>query len=81
MNTLTQLDDYNYLLMAISENDIPHIHQVINIALRNSASMKEVVNKLEDALEGTYRPRGYGADNFNIATLVFRLGGFSCFLC
>ncbi|KAG2742207.1 hypothetical protein P692DRAFT_201659687, partial [Suillus brevipes Sb2] len=61
--------------MAISENDIPRIHQVINIALRNGASIKEVVNKLEDALEGVYRPRGYGADDFDIATLVFRLGG------
>ncbi|KAG1837377.1 hypothetical protein DFJ58DRAFT_734422 [Suillus subalutaceus] len=75
MNALTQLDDYNRLLMAISENDIPRIHQVINIALRNGASIREVVNKLEDALEGTYRPRGYGADDFDIATLVFRLGG------
>ncbi|KAG1841285.1 hypothetical protein F4604DRAFT_1664193 [Suillus subluteus] len=41
MYALTQLDDYNRLLMAISENDIPRIHQVIN--------------KLEDALEGAYR--------------------------
>ncbi|KAG1761169.1 hypothetical protein EDD22DRAFT_954319 [Suillus occidentalis] len=75
MNALTQLDDYNRLLMAISENDIPRIHQVINIALRNGPSIREVVNKLEDALEGVYRPRGYGAGDFDIATLVFRLGG------
>ncbi|KAG1829252.1 hypothetical protein EV424DRAFT_1470766 [Suillus variegatus] len=61
--------------MAISENDIPRIHQVINIALRNGASIREIVNKLEDALEGVYRPRGYGADDLDIATLVFRLGG------
>lgn len=75
MYALTQLDDYNRLMMAISENDIPRIHQVINIALRNGASIREIVNKLEDALEGVYRPRGYGADDLDIATLVFRLGG------
>jgi hypothetical protein len=35
----------------------------------------EVVNKLEDALEGVYRPRGYGADDLDMATLIYRLGG------
>ncbi|KAG2336335.1 hypothetical protein BDR05DRAFT_896867, partial [Suillus weaverae] len=75
MYALTQLDDYNRLVMAISENDIPCIHQVINIALRNGTSIREVVNKLEDTLEGVYRPRGYGASDLDIATLVFRLGG------
>ncbi|KAG2131407.1 uncharacterized protein EDB93DRAFT_1243134 [Suillus bovinus] len=75
MRSLTQLDDYNQLLMAISEKDIPYIHQIIDIALRHGSSVQEVVNKLEDALEGAYTPRGYGADDLNIATLVFRLGG------
>lgn len=75
MYALTQLDDFNRLLMAISHNDIPRIHQIVNVALRNGASVREVVNKLEDALEGVYRPRGYGADDLDMATLIFRLGG------
>ncbi|KAG1738230.1 hypothetical protein EDB19DRAFT_1983776 [Suillus lakei] len=75
MSTLTQLDDYSRLLMAISEQDIPWLQQIINIALRNGAGVWEIVNKLEDALEGVYRPRGYGASDLDIATLVFRLGG------
>ncbi|KAG2044115.1 hypothetical protein BDR03DRAFT_977769 [Suillus americanus] len=52
MTSLTQLDDYNCLLMAISENDVPHLQQVIKITLDNGASVREVVNKLEDAIEG-----------------------------
>lgn len=75
MRSLTQLDDYNRLLMAISEKDIPRIHQIVDVALRHGSSVREVVNKLEDALEGAYTPRGYGADDLDIATLVFRLGG------
>ncbi|KIK32160.1 hypothetical protein CY34DRAFT_111077, partial [Suillus luteus UH-Slu-Lm8-n1] len=43
--------------------------------MRNGASIREIVNKLEDALEGVYRPQGYSADDLDIATLVFRLGG------
>ncbi|KAG1837324.1 hypothetical protein DFJ58DRAFT_148198 [Suillus subalutaceus] len=75
MSMLTQLDDYHHLLMATSEQDVPRLRQIINVALRNGASVREIVNKLEDALEGAYRPRGYGASNLDIATLVFRLGG------
>ncbi|KAG1795522.1 uncharacterized protein BJ212DRAFT_1279037, partial [Suillus subaureus] len=56
MYALTQLDDYNCLMMAISENDIPCIHQVINIALCHGASIQKIINKLEDALEGVYHP-------------------------
>ncbi|KAG1784491.1 uncharacterized protein HD556DRAFT_1451724 [Suillus plorans] len=75
MSMLTQLDDYHHLLMAISEQDIPRLQQIINIALHNGASVREIVNKLEDAIEGAYCPRGYGANDLDIATLVFRLGG------
>ncbi|KAG2740642.1 hypothetical protein P692DRAFT_201842448 [Suillus brevipes Sb2] len=69
MHSLTQLDDYNHLLMAISEKDFPCIHQIIDVALRHGSSVWKVVNKLEDALEGAYTPRGYGADDIDIATL------------
>ncbi|KAG2117596.1 hypothetical protein DEU56DRAFT_919052 [Suillus clintonianus] len=75
MRALTQLDDYHRFLMAISDNDIPRLQQIINVALRDGASIRGIVNKLEDALEGVYRPRGYGADDLDIATLVYRLGG------
>ncbi|KIK32417.1 hypothetical protein CY34DRAFT_55944, partial [Suillus luteus UH-Slu-Lm8-n1] len=75
MHALTQLDDYQRLVMAISEKDIPRLQQIVNVALRNGASIREIVNKLEDALEGAYRPRGYGASDLDIATLVLRLGG------
>jgi hypothetical protein len=56
MTSLTQLDDYNRLLMAISENDVPRLQQVIKIVLDGGASVREIVNKLEDAIEGVYRP-------------------------
>ncbi|KAG2159477.1 uncharacterized protein EDB93DRAFT_1237586 [Suillus bovinus] len=61
--------------MAISEHDIPRLQQIIHVALGNGASVWEIINKLEDALEGAYHPRGYGADDLDIATLVYRLGG------
>ncbi|KAG2367180.1 hypothetical protein BDR07DRAFT_1479299 [Suillus spraguei] len=54
MTSLTQLNGYGRLLMAISENDVPCLQQIIKIALDNGASVHEVVNRLEDAIEGIY---------------------------
>ncbi|KAG1897499.1 uncharacterized protein F5891DRAFT_957131, partial [Suillus fuscotomentosus] len=75
MMSLTQLDDYSHLLMAISENDVPRLQQVIKITLDNGANVHKVINKLEDAIEGIYCPRGYGSSNIDIATLVYHLRG------
>jgi hypothetical protein len=61
--------------MAVSEQDIPCLQQIINVALCNGASIRQVVNKLEDALEGVYHPQGYDASDLDIAMLVYRLGG------
>ncbi|KAG1772528.1 hypothetical protein EV702DRAFT_1048648 [Suillus placidus] len=75
ISALSRLDDYHRLLMAISEHDIPRLQQIVSVALGNGASVREIINKLEDALEGAYCPQGYGADDLDIATLVYRLGG------
>ncbi|KAG2125172.1 hypothetical protein DEU56DRAFT_873149 [Suillus clintonianus] len=54
--------------------DIPRLQQIVNVALCNGASIREIVNKLEDAHEDAYCPRGYGASDLDIVTLVFWLG-------
>jgi hypothetical protein len=41
--------------MAVSKQDIPCLQQIINVALCNGASVHQVVNKLEDALEAMMR--------------------------
>jgi hypothetical protein len=61
--------------MVISKHDIPRLQQVIKIVLDNGASIHEVINKLEDALKGVYRPRGFSSSDIDIATLVYCLGG------
>ncbi|KAG1738939.1 hypothetical protein EDD22DRAFT_787131 [Suillus occidentalis] len=75
LRCLTQLNNYSHLLMAISEKDISCIHQIIDVALYHGSSVWEIVNKLRDMLEGAYSPQGYDANDLNIVTLIFRLGG------
>ncbi|KAG1763978.1 hypothetical protein EV702DRAFT_1182661 [Suillus placidus] len=40
----------------------------------DQSTVREVINKIEDAIEGIYRPRGYNTSDLNIATLVYQLG-------
>lgn len=76
ISSLTQLDDYHPLLMAISQNNIPHLQQIIKVVIGNGTRIHEVVNKIEDAIEGTYRPWGYNASNLDIAMLIYQLRGW-----
>lgn len=75
MTALTQLDNYNHLLMAIFDNNILCLQQIIKIALGNGVTICKVMNKLEDTMEGAYRPQGCGSSDIDITTLVFCLGG------
>ncbi|KAG2130519.1 hypothetical protein BD769DRAFT_1386931 [Suillus cothurnatus] len=75
MSGEVKLDDYSHLLMVISKNDVPCLHKVIKIAMDNGASVWEVINKLEDTIEGVYHPRRYGSSDIDIATLVYHLRG------
>lgn len=61
--------------MAVAEKDVPRIQQVIQTAIRGGASMRAIVNKIEDAFEGLYNPKGFGSRALDIATLTYRIGG------
>lgn len=61
--------------MAVAEKNIPRIQQVIQTALRGGASLRAIINKIEDAYEGLYHPKGFGSRALDIATLTYRIGG------
>ncbi|KAG2126019.1 hypothetical protein DEU56DRAFT_916170 [Suillus clintonianus] len=74
-HVLTRLDDYKALIMALSEHDVPRLQYILTVALKRGASIRQIINTLEDAIAGTYHPRGYSGDDLDIATLAYRLGG------
>ncbi|KAG2029671.1 hypothetical protein BDR03DRAFT_936803 [Suillus americanus] len=48
MSTLTQLDDYHCLLMAISEQDIPRLQQIINVALSTFTTLTPTIGPIRN---------------------------------
>ncbi|KAG2338518.1 hypothetical protein BDR05DRAFT_951816, partial [Suillus weaverae] len=74
-HVLTRLDDYKSLIIALSENDVPRIQHILTVTLKRGSSIQQVINTLEDAITGTYHPRGYTGDDLDIAILMYHLGG------
>ncbi|KIK37640.1 hypothetical protein CY34DRAFT_15586 [Suillus luteus UH-Slu-Lm8-n1] len=74
-HVLTRLDEYKSLIMAMSENDVPRIQHILAVTLKRGSSICQIINTLEDAIAGTYHPRGYSRDDLDIAILAYRLGG------
>ncbi|KAG0692593.1 hypothetical protein DFH29DRAFT_882269 [Suillus ampliporus] len=74
-HVLTRLDDYKSLIIALSENDVPHMQYILAVVLKQGASIRQIINTLKDAIAGTCHPRGYTRDDLDIATLTYRLGG------
>jgi hypothetical protein len=71
-----KVDDYQRILMMLSGNHIAGVSRLLSIALRNGASPEAICDQLQQAISGTYRPRGDWTDReFDIAFLVKALGG------
>jgi hypothetical protein len=70
------LSVHKRLTMLLQQNDVPKLRQTIGAALAHGASMRVLLEKLTETIEGTYRARGdYSETQFDVVTLVVRLGG------
>ena len=64
------------LLSAIVANDIPKLRQTCSIALRQGCSIAKLLDRVSRVIAGSYVPRGgYSDRDYDICTLVMRLGG------
>ncbi|KAK6971541.1 hypothetical protein R3P38DRAFT_3413219 [Favolaschia claudopus] len=72
-----KLDDFDRLLVAIAENDVPRIHTIIETARRNGASVRTIVNIITEAAAGLRHTKGFTAFEKDLGILIYRLGGRS----
>ncbi|EIW77098.1 hypothetical protein CONPUDRAFT_129281 [Coniophora puteana RWD-64-598 SS2] len=73
--TLTRLDAFNALVMALAEEDVPRLQQLIATAVRHGDSVRTIINRIEEAVTRVYSPRGYDQEDYDIGLLAYRLGG------
>ncbi|KIJ57601.1 hypothetical protein HYDPIDRAFT_171623, partial [Hydnomerulius pinastri MD-312] len=72
---LTTIDSHSALLMAVSQSDIPWLRHLLQTLLKNGASVNAILRRIEEALEHGYKPRGYSNEAYDLALLVYRIGG------
>jgi hypothetical protein len=75
--SLTDLDSYSALVMALAQSDIPWLKHLLQTLIHNGASIHMILCKIEEALERGYRPRGHSSEAYNLALLVYCIGGGS----
>ena len=61
-------------VVLISENNIPRLQQLVNVALRNNRSITHIVTKVLNVIDGIYMPNPCQSDK-DLAFLVLKFGG------
>ena len=62
------------LLVQISENNVPRLQGLVNVALKNNRSISYIVEKVTQAINGVYKARP-SQDDRDLAFLVLKFGG------
>ena len=61
--------------MVISQIDIPWLQRILQVQIKNGAGINTIIRRIEEALEKGYKPRGYSNDAYNLALLIYHIGG------
>ncbi|KAJ7182232.1 hypothetical protein C8R43DRAFT_910814 [Mycena crocata] len=72
-----KMDDYDRLFMAIATNDVPRIHAFFRTGLKNGTSTRALLEQFYLAVEGMRSTKGFSNFEYDIMTLVYRVGGRS----
>lgn len=60
MGSLTRsIGDHKRFAMAVAMHNVPRVHQLVQVALRQNANPQEIVHRIELAVSGTKHATGY----------------------
>lgn len=74
-STRSRIVEYGQVINLISQNDIPGLHRLVSTATKEKVGVSELINRLEKAKRGEYHPKNYTPCNFDLAMLMYELGG------
>jgi hypothetical protein len=66
------------IIVYISENRIPRIHQLLGVQLRAGSSGVVILDKLVSAVSGVYHAKGFTREDVDASTMAWRIGGPRC---
>jgi hypothetical protein len=62
----------------IGTHDIPALHRLFRNAKHRTWSVKRLLDMVQLSLDGKYLAKGYSDLEYNLATVVYELGGAHC---
>ncbi|KAJ7022322.1 hypothetical protein C8F04DRAFT_882964, partial [Mycena alexandri] len=68
--SLRRLDDYEQLVMAIANSDVPRLRQIVQTALDRNISIRALLDLLTAAVQGVRRVFHYNKKEIDLAALV-----------
>ncbi|KAI0054409.1 hypothetical protein BV25DRAFT_1949134 [Artomyces pyxidatus] len=71
----SRVSDHRRFVMALAENDVPRLRKLLQHAMTRGSSIQTITRKLADAVDGLYSARGFDLRDYDLATLVYRIGG------
>lgn len=71
----SKLEKYATLHTLIATNDIPALHRIFRNADTLQWSIDKLIEKIQDAINGDYHPKGYSSYEKNLAILMYEIGG------
>jgi hypothetical protein len=67
--------DMKRLMSLIASNDIPRLSVLIKACLKQNFGVKSTMVKVQHAIDGIYRAKGFSKLDLDIGTLILRIGG------
>lgn len=69
------IETYKRLVMAIASSRIRHVDVVLRVVLRNGRGVSAVLNLIDRAAKGLYKPRDETEEEMSLSLLILRIGG------
>ena len=59
----------------MSQTDVPWFQHLLQVQIKNGAGVNTIICHVEEAIEQGYKPRGYSNDAYDLALLIYCIGG------
>eukprot|EP00904_Undaria_pinnatifida_P003353 jgi/Undpi1/13018/HiC_scaffold_8.g02681.m1 len=63
------------IFIYLADHDVGGVRRLMGQTRRDGLSMNAILHRLEQAVGGTYKAKGYSEDEFDLAILAMRIGG------
>ncbi|KAJ6611371.1 hypothetical protein B0H10DRAFT_369290 [Mycena sp. CBHHK59/15] len=70
-----RMSDHKHLLFALANHDIPRLHHLIRIALKQGAGVEEIIWRIEEAAQRLYSVKSFTPDERQFMRALKRLAG------